>query len=165
MVSSGTLRYCWSTGATWGRSGQRTGLQRRTMPQEVVPMRWLCSVHCEEKNFLNTHCGGCWIRLRDSKVSFERFWGFCLMQAALWPELSWMRGSSELSCRLSKVGVDFDHMYVHPNNKWVQKSNWIFEFLLRWNPVNEGETLLELVANSGCEKKGSLLLERIMSAK
>ena len=39
------------------------------------------------------------------------------------------------------------------------------KIIFRWNPVTEGETLLELVANSGCEKKGSLLLERIMSAR
>ena len=37
--------------------------------------------------------------------------------------------------------------------------------ICRWNPVMEGETLLHLVANSGCEKKASLLLERIMSAR
>ena len=37
--------------------------------------------------------------------------------------------------------------------------------ICRWNPVREGETLLHLVANSGCEKKASLLLERIMSAR
>ena len=41
----------------------------------------------------------------------------------------------------------------------------VWKNIRRWNPVMEGETLLHLVANSGCEKKASLLLERIMSAR
>ena len=41
----------------------------------------------------------------------------------------------------------------------------VWKNIRRWNPVIEGEKLLHLVANSGCEKKASLLLERIMSAR
>ena len=45
------------------------------------------------------------------------------------------------------------------------RTSRVWKKIRRWIPVTEGETLLQLVANSGCEKKGSLLLERIMSAR
>lgn len=35
----------------------------------------------------------------------------------------------------------------------------------RWQPVLQGESLLESVAASCCQKKGSLLLERVMAAR
>ena len=35
----------------------------------------------------------------------------------------------------------------------------------RWFTVEEGDTLLELVAKSCCYKKGSLILSRIMAAR
>ena len=40
-----------------------------------------------------------------------------------------------------------------------------FQLLSRWVPSSKGESLLHLVADSSCEKKGNLLLERIMAAR
>ena len=39
------------------------------------------------------------------------------------------------------------------------------QLLSRWVPSSKGESLLHLVADSSCEKKGNLLLERIMGAR